>query len=208
MNEIIQYLIWSIESIVFVMAAGYLIGLFDRMIEKALMIITGGTFGCLFINYLTFPGVILHELSHALLAFLTGAEITHIHFFSPNGDSLGSVSIRPRGNFLTMSMQRGFSAMAPAFCSLLWLYFLKEFLYPYALNRPLIMLLFVYLCVAVVLHASLSDADIRVGLKGFPGCLIITFLVLYVGKIYPGNLYMKYFGIDPFAIITEVIGRI
>lgn len=44
MNEILQYLIWSIESIVFVMAAGYLIGLLDRMIEKALMIITGGTF--------------------------------------------------------------------------------------------------------------------------------------------------------------------
>ena len=146
-NEIIQYLIWSSELIVFVMAAGYLIGLFDRMIEKALMIITGGTFGCLFINYLTFPGVILHELSHALLAFLTGAEITHIRFFSPDGDSLGSVSIRPRGNFLTMSMQRGFSAMAPAFCSLLWLYFLKEFLYPYALNRPMIMVLFVYLCI-------------------------------------------------------------
>ena len=107
-----------------------------------------------------------------------------------------------------MSVQRGFSAMAPAFCSLLWLYFLKQFLYPYAMNRPLIMLLFVYLCVAVVLHASLSDADIRVGLKGFPGCLIIIFLVLYIGKIYPGNLYMKYFGIDPFAIFTEVIGRI
>ena len=189
MNELSQYLIWSIELIALIMIAGYLIGLFDHLLEKVIMMITGGEFGCLIINYLTFPGVILHECSHALLAALTGAKITHIRFFSPDGNSLGSVSIRPRGNFLIKGVQRGFSALAPAFCSLLWLYLLKQFLYPYAVHHFWIMILFGYLCIAVILHASLSGADIRVGLRGVPGCLIVVFLILYIGKIHPGSLF-------------------
>ena len=205
MNEVSQYLIWSIELIILIMIAGYLIGLFDHLLEKLLIAMTGGTFACLFINYLTFPGVILHELSHALLALMTGAEITHIRFFSPDGNSLGSVSIRPRGNFFTKSLQRGFSALAPAFCSLLWLYFLRRYLYPYALDRPMMMFFFSYLCIAVILHASLSDADILVGLKGIPGCLIVVFLILYIGKIYPGSFFLKCFRMDPFAWITVLI---
>lgn len=121
----------------------------------------------LFINYLTFPGVILHELSHALLALMTGAEITHIRFFSRWQFSWLCIH-PPTRKLFTKSLQRGFSALAPAFCSLLWLYFLRRYLYPYALDRPLMMFFFAYLCIAVILHASLSDADILVGLKGIP----------------------------------------
>jgi hypothetical protein len=47
-----------------------------------IMAVTGESFGCLFVNYLTFPGVILHELSHALMAMVTGAKVTHIRFFA------------------------------------------------------------------------------------------------------------------------------
>ena len=34
------------------------------------------------------PGIILHELSHALLCFLTGAKMTRISFFEKNGGSV------------------------------------------------------------------------------------------------------------------------
>ena len=200
-----QYLIWSFETIVFIMAAGYLVGLADHLIEQAIMAVTGGSFGCLFVNYLTFPGVILHELSHALLAVVTGAKVTHIRFFAPDGNSLGSVSMRPRGNFITMSIQRGLSALAPAFCSLLWLYLLRTYLYPYIQQNVWLMVLFIYLCVSVILHASLSGADIAVGLKGLPGCLLVVFLIFLIWKIYPGDLCMKLLGVDPYAVTEKLM---
>lgn len=197
---IIQNLVRSLETILFVMAAGYLMECADRLLIWALAAAMGRRSAALFVNYLTFPGVILHECSHALLAVLTGARVTHIRFFAPDGNSLGSVTMSPRGNFLTKSLQYGMSAIAPAFCSLLWLYLLRRFLYPAAQTQIWVMVLFVYLCVSILLHASLSGADIKAGLKGLPGCFLVIFLILVLGRIDPGQLCLKYFRWNPYDL--------
>ena len=41
----------------------------------------GHKFAVNFCNYLTFPGVILHELSHALLVKLSGGKVTKMRIF-------------------------------------------------------------------------------------------------------------------------------
>lgn len=202
MDIIVQYLLWSIETIAFIIIAGYLIGFLTRIIQWILTLTIGGIFAYFFVNYLTFLGVILHELSHAILAILTGAKVKHIRFFAPNGNSLGSVTMVPRGNFITKSIQEGLSALAPAFCSILWLYLLKKFLYPYTVDNTVILILFAYLCISIILHASLSGADIRVGLKGLPGCFLVIFFILFIGKIYPGDLCLNFFDADPFAFLN------
>ena len=60
---------------------------------------------CILLNYLLInninryillillaPGVIIHELSHAVGCLLVGAKIKEIKFFSPKGDTLGHVT--------------------------------------------------------------------------------------------------------------------
>ena len=46
-------------------------------------------------NYITMPGVVHHELSHAVAAFIFGAKIKKIRIL-PNKDSLGEVFIQPQ----------------------------------------------------------------------------------------------------------------
>lgn len=136
-------------------------------------------FGANLINYLTFPGVVHHELSHALFAFLTGAKVTEIKLFRIHHKDgrLGYVSYAPRGNFITMSIQKVLSSIAPIVmgfisCSLLYLYArpeLEDILWQ--------TVLLYYLMVSIILHMSLSKQDIKVMKSG----ILVVILGMTIG---------------------------
>ena len=133
-------------------------------------------------NRLTFPGVIVHELSHAVMATITGAKVTGISFFDLFRGSLGHVSLVFRGNAFIKSLQKVFSSSAPvlAGCGLSYILFqymtaMESGWQGYALLG--------YLLFSIITHASMSAADIRIyksGLKvAVPLTLLIAFLAVY-----------------------------
>lgn len=65
-------------------------------------------------NYATFPGVILHELSHAVGAKLSGAKLDRVSLFEPNGETLGTVEFTCRGKRRrNIAFQKAVSSCAP-----------------------------------------------------------------------------------------------
>ncbi len=129
-------------------------------------------------NYLTFPGTIHHELSHALLALLTGARVTKISFF-PKGNTLGHVDITTRGLPVLQSLQLSLSAVAPVLCgaateSLLWHYAV-----PLCSELWQIILL-AYLMISILFHMTMSDQDLRNFRKGFLSTVAAIYLVLLI----------------------------
>ena len=131
------------------------------------------------INYVFFPGVMLHELSHALFAFITGAEITEIALFKKEGESLGHVSFKNRGNLFLVALQNTFASSAPMFCgaAIVWGCY-------YGITHISILwirILLGYIGVSMFCHMTMSVEDIKVYVKGIPifmGLLFILTLVL------------------------------
>ena len=164
-------------SVLLVLLAAICLGFFFSCIRN--FAASHNPFGANLINYLTFPGVVHHELSHALFAFLTGAKVTEIKLFRIHHKDgrLGYVSYAPRGNFIMMSIQKVLSSVAPIVmgfisCSLLYLYArpaLEDSLWQTALLY--------YGLVSIILHMSLSKQDIKVMKSG----ILVVILGMTVG---------------------------
>ena len=135
-------------------------------------------------NYLTIPGVFHHELSHAALAFLTGARIGHIHLFKPDeGEgSLGSVSFAPRGPAPLQAIQMFFTSIAPVPCGIATCWIIQHFI----LVKPELTLIqnitFRYLILSIIIHANMSVQDLVTMARGFPLVFIMIFLIAYFTK--------------------------
>lgn len=93
------------------MVAGYLRSAAQRGIAR--LAGSGAAFAVM--NYLTFPGVIVHELAHALVAKAMGCRIDEVELFRPSGDSLGYVRFTCRGSRGKMSLQAAAASCAPVF---------------------------------------------------------------------------------------------
>ena len=100
-------------------AVGWGIGKLRGTVHRALAGWIGPDFAFAAMNWLTFPGVALHELSHALIAMLCGAKVDEVKLFRPAGDSLGYVRFTCRGNRNRMALQAAASSCAPVFMGFL-----------------------------------------------------------------------------------------
>ena len=158
------------------------IGLFIDFIQKILTTLLSSIFNSkftnIFMNRITFIGVIHHELSHTLFALITGAKITNIHLFKPDkkDNSLGSVEYSTRGPFMLRGIQRFLSAIAPIICGFISCILICKFLLSDNIWLNII-IGFVLLC--IILHMDLSWADIKSAILGLPACLIILFIIFY-----------------------------
>lgn len=158
-----------------------LLGIFDR----------SGALYLAFMNVLTFPGVIHHELSHALIAFILGAKIKKINLYKISNGSLGSVTYVPRGPVMLQSLQRSLSSAAPVFMGIIT----ECILIPFAVSahiHPFLLFLLIYLIISIVIHMDMSITDIIVYVKGTPLCfcfLFILFMVLFHFEIIPVRLF-------------------
>ena len=120
-------LLHSFISVLLILLLGICLGFFFSYLRN--FAARHNPFGANLINYITFVGVMHHELSHALLAFLSGAKVTEIKLFRihHNDGALGYVAYAPRGNFILQSIQKVVTSIAPIICgfiscSLLFLY--------------------------------------------------------------------------------------
>ena len=126
---------------------------------------------------LTFPGTIIHEMSHATFAFLTGAKVNKIQCFSIKKDTLGYVEYTPQGNLLHQMLQHSVASCAPVLSGIV----LTPIFASLALNSTNIPLtiLFWYLAICVLLHMNMSDVDIKNYFKGYPILFIILYCINY-----------------------------
>lgn len=154
---------------------------FNKLLVFVLKKLIGSKLTNVLCNYITFPGTVHHELSHALLAFLTGAKIEHISLFKPDGDSLGSVEYHNRGSFILRAIQDSMSAIAPIMCGMLtsgiiiWVLFKSDL--------PLwAIIALIYLLISIILHMRMSSADIKIMWKGIPVIFLIALVIVCITK--------------------------
>lgn len=135
----------------------------------------------LVMNYLTFVGVIHHELSHALFAFFTGADIVKVDLFKVTNNTLGQVMYRTRGNMFMRSIQDTLSAIAPMVTGVFSEYMLYSLLTTHQLTGGG-KLIILYVMVSILCHMSLSVQDIKMMLRGLPIFALLVFLFMYITK--------------------------
>lgn len=134
--------------------------------------------GMLVCRWLTVPGVVLHECSHAFFALITGAKVTKVVFFGPKGDTLGYVSYRTRGGPVLSAIQRMLSSVAPIMVGPFIIY--GMYMLFTATAYTVVKIFAGYIMFSMFVHMDLSDADVKEYLKGCGVTLLIVFLVCLI----------------------------
>lgn len=181
MNIIINSILTSIIIVIALTLIGYLMGVIKKYITKFLGKIVGRNLALVFVNRITFIGTVIHELSHALFATLSGAQVTKVKLLEFRGNTLGSVEYIPRGNFITKSVQHTLSAYAPVVCGILleWLLIFKV---GYSSNIW-VNILKIYAMLSILLHMTMSKQDIKMCLKGLPICILLITSITYIFRL-------------------------
>lgn len=148
----------------------------EKAINSAIAVPFGAGFAFLFCNYLTFPGTILHELSHAFVATVTGAKVTEISFFDFGGMSLGHVNYIPRGTKFMRGLQNSLTACAPVISGCIALVFLFNWLSSFEQSTPAYIGI-IYLIVCVIDHMTMSLVDAVNYFRGIKSTAIFFFVL-------------------------------
>jgi hypothetical protein len=131
------------------------------------------------VNYLTFPGTFIHEMSHLSLAVITGAEVCEICMFESDNGRLGHISYRNRGPWFIKAIQETLISVAPTVTgTLLGYVFLKMILsgeYSLWVNLAL-----GYLVVSLVNHATMSDSDLKGYFSGVWIFIVPLFAMFFI----------------------------
>ncbi|MCR4656739.1 MAG: M50 family metallopeptidase [Lachnospiraceae bacterium] len=168
--------------ILLLFATGLIINGVSGIIVRLLAALFGGRVSYIFRNYLTWPGTVHHEFSHALFAFITGAKVTRISLI-PHGQALGQVEYRQRGGRVLRALQMSLSSIAPILCgmvteTLLIIYVLPkcDVWWEYALSG--------YFIVSIFLHMTLSREDMTNLLNGIlPTVFVLYCVFLIIGAV-------------------------
>lgn len=176
---ITRALLYTIIALVILILFGYTVDVISYKIGNIIAKTLGNKISYLIMNRLTFIGVIHHELSHALLLFLTGAKIIKVNLFKPQGNTLGNVKFIPRGNKLLQSVQLSLSAIAPVILGMASVYSIYLLLKTYTFDRHITGLIY-YIQFSILVHSSMSMQDIKNALKGSVVCILITFCIIYM----------------------------
>ena len=151
-NPAVYALAETLIIFLIVLVAGFLINLINTVVTNALSGVIGTVPAFIIRNYLTYPGTVHHELSHALIALITGAKIKRIVLF-PRGNTLGSVEMETRGNVFIRSLQLSLSAIAPVVLGSISLFLLMTFAFP-NIKEIWQYILFWYVFVSILFHMT------------------------------------------------------
>ncbi len=159
---------------------GFVIRIFtDYILSGLLLLITrSGSPAYILYNYLTIPGVIWHELSHALGAVITLAKVENIVLFhyDESEQTLGHVDYRTRGGLILTCLQLSVASCAPVITGL-WAVYAYFFIMP-RYDLPLYaVILLTYLLVSIVFHMDMSPQDLGSYIKGIWLFFIIFFVI-------------------------------
>lgn len=192
METIISALVTTLVVVSAVPVIGYTIDKIVMVIIKLLNKLLGSRITEFIVNKLTFIGTVHHELSHALLAILTGAKVIKVNAVKHEGDSLGSVSLVTRGPALLKSIQLSLTAVAPIICGAATSYILYIVLKTIEME-VYFKVLITYSLLSIIIHMRMSKADLKNYIKG---CWLISFILMVM------LIVLK---VDIFDIVNYVI---
>lgn len=181
---VINSLINTIFIILLIPIFGFIVDKLVQCIIKDLSEIIGYTLTNIIVNRLTFVGTMIHEISHALMATITGAKVTKIELFKPVGNRLGQVSFIPRGNAIMKSIQFTLTSIAPVVIGSTLLFII--FMYSGNVENKYIKAINIYLFISILMHTTMSTQDVKNALRGLPICTFLIFsinFILYMFKI-------------------------
>ena len=165
-------------------AVGLIVHGVSALLTNILAVVTGPSLAFVARNYLTYIGTVVHELSHALFAVLTGAKVTRITLV-PHGATLGSVDFVPRGPRFFKGLQLSLTSIAPTVVGAAAIIFLFIKVYP-LLTLTWHYILFWYLAVSILFHMNLSPQDLKNFSRGILPFLatiyLIALAILAIGK--------------------------
>ncbi len=164
-----------------IIAVGFIIGNLGEALALVASLFVDPWLVYAIINYLFFPGVMLHELSHALLAVLTGAKVTEVALFKKEGKSLGHVNFKNRGNKLLVTLQYIFISSAPMFCGAIITY--ACWYGVFHIGTLWLRILLGYIGTAMFFHMTMSPQDIKVYVKGIPLFMCIVFVITLILRV-------------------------
>ncbi len=154
---------------------GCAVALINWLISWILALVLGMIPTFIIMNFATYPGTVHHELSHALIVFLTGGRVKKICLV-PSPTSLGHVEFQTRGNVFFRSLQLSLSAVAPVLCGLVTEALLFIYVYPAAVQTWQ-KVLFFYLAISIFIHLTLSIQDLINFFQGLLPSIVVFFLI-------------------------------
>lgn len=187
----IQSIINTLQIVVIIPLFGMILGALESGLTHFLVKGLGVKATMFIMNRLTFIGVVHHELAHALLALLSGAKIKTVNLFAPKGNTLGTVEILPRGNFIFKSIQLALTAIAPVLMGIISLCIIVNIVGHSYSNMPIwLIVTAAYVFISILVHSTMSTADLKCALRGLPVCAVLIFIIVHITKF---NL-IKYIG--------------
>ncbi|MBO5552079.1 MAG: hypothetical protein J5966_08985, partial [Lachnospiraceae bacterium] len=157
-NIILRSLVETLLIFALILALGCAVALINWVLSWVFAMIIGSIPTFLLMNFVTYPGTVHHELSHALLIFLTGGRLRKICLV-PSPTTLGHVEFNTRGNIFFRSLQLSLSAVAPVLCGLVTEVLLFTYVYP-NVGLTWQKVLFFYLAISIFVHLTLSIQDL------------------------------------------------
>lgn len=178
-NIVANSLVQTLVIVLIIPILGLVIGQLQNIIAKVISRLLGGKIAYIVINMLMFIGVVHHELSHALLALVTGAKIVSIELFHPQNGTLGKVKFIPRGNKIIQSVQLTLSAIAPVIIGCVSEYILITYVLA-STESVVIKCVVYYLIISILMHMTMSKQDIKNAIKGLPACSLLIFIIVSI----------------------------
>ncbi len=174
-NIFLQAAECTLSLLIILSLLSLVVSLLAKFLTRVLASIIGAPAAFIVRNYLTFPGTVHHELSHALIAFVLGAKVKRITLI-PKNDTLGQVEIQTRGASVLRHLQLSLSAVAPVLCGavsecLLWFFVLP------LCNTVWAIVLLVYIMISILFHMTMSRQDIKNLRQGFLPTVIVIYLI-------------------------------
>ena len=169
-------LVALIFSLVFI---GLILNLIERMEFAFFCYFFGYKAAFYIVNYVTLAGTILHELSHALIAFFTGAKVTEISFFDRNKESLGHIVYQTKGPFFMQAIQHSLTACAPVIVGLTSFTFIS-YIFLTTTYGIWVQTFLIYLGISIINHSSMSTTDLKLYFKGIWAVAIPLFIIIFV----------------------------
>lgn len=182
MGRLVHALVSTSEIILIIILIGVVINMLSDKITQFLYKHFGKFITILVMNYITFIGVIHHELAHAIFAFLTGAKVIKVQLFSVNKNTLGQVLYVTRGNAITKSIQDTLASVAPVIAGMLSEYYLYRLLTTYDVSGALKLVIY-YIMVSILCHMRMSKQDLRMFLRGLPIFCLVMFVIIYITQV-------------------------
>ena len=160
-----------------VIVIGYFINLIGEAFAAIMGMITAPVVAQGIVNYVMFPGVMIHELAHAFFAVITGAKITEVALFKVEDGALGHVNFKNRGNVIVVALQNIFISSAPMFVGAAVVVGCGILLSVLPAGYIWLKIIIWYLMISMFFHMTMSPADISVYIKGVPLFIVILFVV-------------------------------